>query len=162
MVGSHDVQGEIDPGRGPGRGHDHVVVGDEQNVRVHFDLGKTRRQFGRVHPVRRGPPPVQQARGTQHERTRADRHDSPAVARGSPKGVDEVVGNLVIDGPGGNDDGVRVVDGLHSAADVDGEASDPPLAPRSGREDLELVPPIGVEVRPVQAEHLGHDRQFEQ
>jgi hypothetical protein len=52
-IAAHDMQAEIEAGSGSGRGQDVAVV-DEQQVRLHVDGRKARRELVGAQPVRGG------------------------------------------------------------------------------------------------------------
>ncbi len=103
---------QIELGTGDGGG-EHVAVVDEGHVRVHLHAGKHALEAVDVWPVDGDPAAVEQARGGQNERRRADRDQACA---GWDAG--ERVGYLVTQPPvwddridwvdGGKHDGVRL------------------------------------------------------
>ncbi|MGX1494159.1 hypothetical protein RKD41_006418 [Streptomyces tendae] len=122
VVGAHDVQADVDAGRGAGRGEDAAVV-DEQHVRVDLDP--------RVHPAERlgdlpvggGPASVEETGGGQDEGGRADRDDARVRANQGER-AGELGGQLggdVLRGHGGDDHGVGRGEDLRAVLHADGE-----------------------------------------
>ena len=78
VVEAHEVEAEVDGRGGAGRG-EHLTVADVEDAGVQVDRRVLPGQLGRIHPVRRGAPAVEQAGGGQHEGARAERRQ-PATA----------------------------------------------------------------------------------
>lgn len=80
-IGAQDVQAEVYPGGGPGRG-EHAALVDEEHALVELDFGKLLREHPGVVPVRRRALPVEQAgRGEREGSGRDGRDPRPSCVR---------------------------------------------------------------------------------
>ncbi len=87
-VAAQDVQAQIDPGGGAGRG-EHAALVDEQHVLVDLDERVPGHECPCVVPVRRGPLAVEQARGGEREGARGDGGEPRAPGMGGDQCVDD-------------------------------------------------------------------------
>jgi hypothetical protein len=122
VVAPHDVQQQVDPG-GVAGGGEHVAVVDVEHVRVEADLREERSERLGAHPVGGRGPAVEQTRGREHVRARADGHQPGVRApcgegRGHRRVEPALDGRRTAQDPG-DDDGPgrredrRVVVGQH-------------------------------------------------
>ena len=112
-------------------------------------------------PVCGGRPPVEQARGGQRERSRAQRQDASAPGVGPLERADEGARWLVLDTADGHHDGVRGAERSEPEGGAHGDAREDRRDRRGvGGADDEPVPGH-LEIRAIDAEHLAGDRELE-
>jgi glycosyltransferase involved in cell wall biosynthesis len=146
----HDTEDDttIKPAREAAIGHHHIRIlhntygrGPANAIRYGIDHGlrMTHTKLRGVRPVGGGAPAVQQTRGTEHERSGAQRDDAGARVVRSAHGFDGRCGRRLIDvDTSGNDHGVGCDDMLQPVVWLDHE-----------RADLERLRPTETNVVPA-------------
>lgn len=132
VVLTDHVEAEVHAGGRSGRGEDLAVV-DVQDGGVDLDVRVGGGQEVGRDPVRGGPQPVQEPRGRQRERARADRRDARAVLGGGPQ--------RVTDGRGERSEGFAVPGTMTVSA---------PFSPSSPQGARRLKEPASVSCRSAQ------------
>ena len=142
-VGADHVQGEVEAGADPGRGH-HIALVDVEHGGVDLDPREARRELGCERPVGGRPPAVEQARVGERKGPGADRDRAGAAAVGAAQGLQRLSRRRVEDPPvGGDDDRVRGLEGGEVPLGDDREAApraDCSARGRAGRELIERLP----------------------
>ena len=139
MVGTNQVQAQVDARAGPGAGR-HVTVIHEEHVRVYLHLRKGGGEFGGAAPMGGGAAAVEQSGLSEDECARADGDDPRPAPVGSPQclGYGRRHRSAVLL-PTRDDDGVGVLQGRQPRVDKHREANGGPQGAGGQGTDSEAV-----------------------
>ena len=161
VVGADQVEAQVDA-RGRAGGAGDVAVVDIQHVGHDGHGGIAPREQPRVAPVRGGGAAIEQPGAGQHERAGADRDDARAPGVRGPQRRDELVGRVGVQvGAARHDHGVGQRQPLEPVLRDDVERAERRQPAGVLGADVEVVPPLGLQLGPVEREYLDGDHQLE-
>ncbi len=156
IILSNDMEAEIDAGCTTSSGKDVTVI-DEQDARIHQEIGIATSQFVALRPVGRGSPTVEQTRFGQDEGAGAEREHSAPSGVSPPELVEHAFGNCRGSVGRSHDHRFDPLQNLESIRDKDLEAAVRRQRGRILPTDEEPVPGFARSHPPIVAEDLtGH------